>query len=70
MRDFIAPEMVLGKTVLDAGGAALGEVQDVGVSDRRRVKFLVVGEGRTLVRVDALDVDAIGDDSVTLRRVA
>ena len=70
MKDFIAPEMVLGKTVRDAGGSPLGPVQDVGISDRRRVKFLVVGEGRSLVRVDAFDVDEIGDDSVTLRRVA
>lgn len=66
----IAPEMVLGKTVLDAGGTRLGEIKDVGIADRRRVKFLVVGDGRTLVRVDAQEVDAIDATNVTLRRIA
>ena len=55
----IAPEMVLGKSVVDGHGGSLGEVVDVGLFDHRRVKFLVVEDKERRIPIRTLNVDAI-----------
>ncbi|HLE95839.1 MAG TPA: PRC-barrel domain-containing protein [Candidatus Thermoplasmatota archaeon] len=70
MRSAIEPDMVLGKDVVDAGGVRLGQVEDVGLVDQRRVKFLVVdqpGQPGRFLRVPASEVEEIGATLVTLR---
>ena len=63
----IAPEMVLGKSVVDGHGGNLGEVVDVGLFDHRRVKFLVVEDKERRIPIRTLNVDAI--DSVAADEV-
>jgi len=63
----IAPEMVLGKNVVDGHGGNLGEVVDVGLFDHRRVKFLVVEDKEHRIPIRTLNVDAI--DSVAADEV-
>ena len=66
----IAPEMVLGKSVVDGHGGSLGEVVDVGLFDHRRVKFLVVEDKDHAIPIRTLNVDAIDrvePDSVRVR---
>lgn len=66
----IEPEMVLGKAVVDERGGALGEIVDVGLYSRGRVKFLVVEdkEKRIPVRTFAVDaIEGVGAETVRLR---
>lgn len=66
-----APELLLGLPVLDAGGARLGTVVDVGLGGWRRAKFVVVRDasGRSLLRVELQRV-AIEADALRLRPAA
>lgn len=66
----IAPDMVLGKEVLDPSGGHLGEIVDVGLFDHARVKFLVVEDKarRVPIRCVGIDaIDAVDADSVRIR---
>ncbi|MFA5861338.1 MAG: hypothetical protein WDA16_06540 [Candidatus Thermoplasmatota archaeon] len=63
----IAPEMVLGKSVLDGHGGFLGEIVDVGLYTHDRVKFLVVEDKGRRVPIRTVGVDAI--DSVDIDSV-
>ncbi len=66
----ISPEMVLGKTVVNAKGSTLGAVVDVGVHDVRRVKFLLVepsGRDPTFVRLSVDTIETISPNSVRLK---
>lgn len=66
----IEPEMVLGKSVLDAQGGSVGEIVDVGLYNHSRVKFLVVEDKDKRIPIRRLAVDAIdrvGEHTVTLR---
>ena len=65
----IAPDMVLGKRVVDGAGGLLGEIVDVGLYDHRRVKFLVVEDKARRIPIRTLGVDAVsqvGPDEVTV----
>ena len=66
----IAPEMVLGKPLVDPSGGRLGEIVDVGLFDHARVKFLVVEDKarRIPIRCVGVDaIDAVDADSVRVR---
>ena len=66
----IAPEMVLGKPLVDPTGGRLGEIVDVGLFDHARVKFLVVEDKarRIPIRCVGVDaIDAVDADSVRVR---
>lgn len=66
----IAPEMVLGKPVVDPSGGRLGEIVDVGLFDHARVKFLVVEDKARRIPIRCVgigDIDAVDADSVRVR---
>jgi hypothetical protein len=66
----IAPDMVLGKRVVDGAGGLLGEIVDVGLYDHSRVKFLVVEDKARRIPIRTLGVDVISrvePDEVTVR---
>lgn len=66
----ISPDMVLDKPAIDAEGAPLGQVVDVGLFDHARVKFLVVQDDakRVPIRRYAVDdIKGVSADHVTLR---
>lgn len=63
----IAPDMVLGKRVIDGHGGLLGEIIDVGLFDHARVKFLVVEDKARHIPIRTVGVDAI--DSVDMDAV-
>lgn len=65
----IAPEMVLGKRVLDGDGGLLGEIVDVGLYDHFRVKFLIVedkSQGVAIRRFAVDSIDRVGAEWVTV----
>lgn len=66
----IAPEMVLGKRVLDGAGGILGEIVDVGLYDHSRVKFFIVEDkaGSVPMRRFAVgSIDRVGPEWVSVR---
>lgn len=66
----IAPDMVLGKSVLDGYGGRLGQIVDVGLYAHDRVKFLVVEDKARRIPIRTVGVDAIDSvdrDSVHVR---
>lgn len=66
----IAPDMVLGKRLVDGHGGLLGEIVDVGLYDHSRVKFLVVEDKTRRIPIRTVGVDAIegvDPDSVRVR---
>lgn len=66
----IAPDMVLGKSLLDAAGGRLGEIVDVGLFDHARVKFLVVEDKDRRIPIRCVGIEAIDmvdADSVRVR---
>jgi hypothetical protein len=66
----ISPDMVLDKPAIDADGAPLGEVVDVGLFDHSRVKFLVVQDRDKEIpirRFPVDDIEGVSADYVTLR---
>lgn len=65
----IAPDMVLDKHAIDAQGAILGRVVDVGLFDHSRVKFLVVEDDEKRIPIRTVGVDAIENVSPDTVRV-
>lgn len=66
----IAPDMVLGKSVLDTAGGSLGEIVDVGLFDHQRVKFLVVEDKARRIPIRCVGIEAIASvdsDAVRVR---
>ena len=66
----IAPDMVLGKELVDAAGGHLGEIVDVGLFDHQRVKFLVVEDKARSIPIRCVgieSIDAVDQDSVRIR---
>jgi hypothetical protein len=55
----IAPDMVLGKSLVDGHGGRLGEIVDVGLYTHDRVKFLVVEDKERRIPIRTVGVDAI-----------
>lgn len=70
MRDLMqpTPEQLVGMPVLDPNGSRVGTVVDVGLSNWRQPKFLLVKQesGAALLRVELLQVEDVGEDVIRL----